>query len=153
MAIMEYLDEIHPRPPLLPPDPRGRARVRGLSQIAVADAHPLSVPRVRNYLAQTLKLDAGQIAAWVRHWQTEALRAFESHLANESDTGRYCHGDSITLADICLAGQVAGAQYVDVEIAAFPTVARIHDVCMREEAFASAHPLRQPGAPAKLPAH
>jgi maleylacetoacetate isomerase len=150
LAIMEYLDETHPRPPLLPSDPRGRARVRGLSLIAVADAHPLSVPRVRNYLAQTLKLEQGQVAAWVRHWQTEALRALESHLANESDTGRYCHGDNVTLADICLAGQVVGAQYVEVDVAAFPTVARIHAACMQEEAFARAHPLRQPGAPASV---
>ena len=150
MAIMEYLDEVHPLPRLLPPDSRGRARVRGLSQIAVSDAHPLSVPRVRNYLAQTLKLEPPQIAAWIHHWQTEALRAFESHLANEPETGRYCHGGSVTLADICLAGQVAGAQYVNVDISAYPTVVRIYDACMENEAFARAHPLKQPGAPEKV---
>jgi maleylacetoacetate isomerase len=146
MAIMEYLDETYPTPPLMPADARGRARVRGLSQIAVSDAHPLSVPRVRKYLGQVLKLDDQQVAAWIRHWQSEALAAFESHLANESATGRYCHGDSITIADICLAGQVVGAQYVNVEIKQYPTVARIYDACMQHDAFASAHPLRQPGA-------
>jgi maleylacetoacetate isomerase len=148
MAIMEYLEETHPHPRLLPADPRGRARVRGLSQIAVSDAHPLSVPRVRNYLGQTLKLDQNQVAAWVKHWQTEALGAFESHLSNETETGRYCHGDSVTLADICLAGQVVGAQYVQVDVKAFPTVARVYETCMQDDAFARAHPLRQPGAPA-----
>ena len=153
MAIMEYLDEIHPNPRLLPSDPRDRARVRGLSQIAVSDAHPLSVPRVRNYLAQALKLEPDQVAAWIRHWQSEALSAFESHLANEEATGRYCHGDSATLADICLAGQVVGAQYVKVDIGAYPTVARIYQTCMQDEAFASAHPLRQPGAPKDGAAH
>jgi maleylacetoacetate isomerase len=147
MAIMEYLDETYPDPPLLPRDARGRARVRGLSQVAIADAHPLSVPRVRNYLAQTLKLEQGQVAAWIKHWQSEALGAFENHLANETATGRYCHGDSVTLADICLAGQVVGAQYVNVDMSAYPTVARIHETCMQDEAFANAHPLRQPGAP------
>ena len=150
MAIMEYLEEVHPHPRLLPADSRGRARVRGLSQIAVSDAHPLSVPRVRNYLGQTLKLDQSQVAAWIRHWQTEALSAFESHLKNEKETGRYCHGDSVTLADICLAGQVAGAQYVQVDVKAFPTVARIYETCMQGDAFARAHPLRQPGAPASV---
>jgi maleylacetoacetate isomerase len=148
MAIMEYLEETHPHPRLLPADPRGRARVRGLSQIAVSDAHPLSVPRVRNYLGQTLKLDQNQVAAWIKHWQTEALGAFESHLSNGTDTGRYCHGDSVTLADICLAGQVVGAQYVQVDVKAFPTVARVYETCMQDDAFARAHPLRQPGAPA-----
>jgi maleylacetoacetate isomerase len=148
MAIMEYLEETHPHPRLLPADPRGRARVRGLSQIAVSDSHPLSVPRVRNYLGQTLKLDQNQVAAWIKHWQTEALGAFESHLSNEAETGRYCHGDSVTLADICLAGQVVGAQYVQVDVKAFPTVARVYETCMQDDAFARAHPLRQPGAPA-----
>jgi maleylacetoacetate isomerase len=150
MAIMEYLEETHPHPRLLPADPRGRARVRGLSQIAVSDAHPLSVPRVRNYLGQTLKLDQSQVAAWIRHWQTEALGAFESHLSNEKETGRHCHGDSVTLADICLAGQVVGAQYVQVDVKTFPTVARIFATCMQDDAFARAHPLRQPGAPAEV---
>jgi maleylacetoacetate isomerase len=150
MAIMEYLEEVHPHPRLLPSDPRGRARVRGLSQIAVSDAHPLSVPRVRNYLAQTLKLEPPQIAAWIKHWQSEALAAFESHLANEPETGRCCHGDNFTLADICLAGQVAGAQYVNVDIKGYPTVARIYEACMENDAFARGHPLRQPGAPEKV---
>ncbi len=150
MAIMEYLEETHPRPPLLPSDPRGRARVRGLAQIAVSDAHPLSVPRVRNYFTQVLKLESPQIVAWIKHWQSEALRAFESHLANEPETGRYCHGDSFTFADICLAGQVAGAEYVNIDIKSYPTVARIYAACMGNDAFARAHPLRQPGAPEKV---
>lgn len=148
MAIMEYLDETHPLPRLLPSDPRGRARVRGLSHIAVSDAHPLSVPRVRHFLTDEYKFDEAQLNNWLRHWQAEALRAFEWHLANEPETGTYCHGDSVTMADICLAGQAVGAGFFGVELAPYPTVARIVEACTAQEAFARAHPLKQPGAPA-----
>jgi maleylacetoacetate isomerase len=150
MAIMEYLNEVHPQPPLLPSDPRGRARVRGLSLIAVADAHPMSVPRVRNYLTGDLKLSQEQMLAWVRHWQAEALRALETHLTRDKLTGKYCHGDAVTLADICLAGQVVGSGFFQTDMKPYPTVQRIFDTCMQIEAFARAHPLKQPGAPEKV---
>ena len=150
MAIMEYLEETHPQPPLLPRDAKGRARVRGLCQIAVSDAHPMSVPRVRNYLTNELKLDQPTLLAWVRHWQNEALRAYETHLTNNSGTGRYCHGDAVTLADICLVGQAVGSGFFDVDVKAYPTVSRIVDRCFENEAFAKAHPLKQPGAPASV---
>jgi maleylacetoacetate isomerase len=150
MAIMEYLEETHPEPPLLPRDAKGRARVRGLCQIAVSDAHPMSVPRVRNYLTNELKLDQPTLLACVRHWQNEALRAYETHLTNGTGTGRYCHGDSITLADICLAGQAVGSGFFDVDVKAYPAVSRIVDRCFENEAFARAHPLKQPGAPASI---
>jgi maleylacetoacetate isomerase len=150
MAIMEYLEETHPQPPLLPRDPKGRARVRGLCQIAVSDAHPMSVPRVRNYLTNELKVDQPTLLAWVRHWQSEALRAYETHLTNNAGSGRYCHGDAITLADICLVGQAVGSGFFDVDIKAYPACARIVDRCMQNEAFAKAHPLKQPGAPASV---
>jgi maleylacetoacetate isomerase len=150
MAIMEYLEETHPNPPLLPRDAKGRARVRGLCQIAVSDAHPMSVPRVRNYLTNELKLDQPTLLAWVRHWQNEALRAYETHLTNGTGSGRYCHGDAITLADICLVGQAVGSGFFDVDVKAYPAVSRIVDRCFENEAFAKAHPLKQPGAPASV---
>ena len=150
MAIMEYLEETRPQPPLLPRDPIGRARVRGLSQIFVSDAHPMSVPRVRNYLTGELKLDNDTMLKWVRHWQNEALRAAETHLSRDKATGKHCHGDAVTLADICLAGQVVGSGFFDVDVKAYPTVSRIYDACMQIDAFARAHPLKQPGAPASV---
>jgi maleylacetoacetate isomerase len=150
MAIMEYLEDVHPHPRLLPSDPRGRARVRGLCQIAVSDAHPMSVPRVRNYLTQELGLPQETMLKYVRHWQSEALRAYETHLSRDKETGRFCHGEAPTLADICLVGQAVGAGFFDVDVKAYPTVARIVDACMQIDAIARAHPLKQPGAPAKV---
>jgi maleylacetoacetate isomerase/maleylpyruvate isomerase len=150
MAIMEYLEETRPQPPLLPRDPLGRARVRGLCQIVVSDAHPMSVPRVRNYLTNDLKLSQDQMLGYVRHWQSEALRALEAHLSRDATTGRYCHGDAVTLADICLAGQVVGSGFFQTDINPYPTVQRIFDACMRIDAFARSHPLKQPGAPEKV---
>jgi maleylacetoacetate isomerase len=150
MAIMEYLEETHPKPALLPSDPRGRARVRGLSQICVSDAHPMSVPRVRNYLTQDMKLPNDTMIGWVRHWQNEALRALETHLARDKETGRYCHGDSVTIADICLVGQAVGSSFFEVGLQPYPTVKRIVDGCMQVDAIARSHPLKQPGAPASV---
>jgi maleylacetoacetate isomerase len=148
MAIMEYLEEVYPQPPLLPKDARGRSRVRGLSQIVVSDAHPLSVPRVRNYLTQTLKLNHDQMHEWVRHWQIEALQTLETLLSRDKETGCYCHGDAITIADLCLVGQAVGSSFFDVGLKPFPTVNRIVDTCLENDAIARAHPLKQPGAAA-----
>ena len=147
LAIIEYLDETHPNPPLLPSDPRGRARVRGLAQLVAADSHPLIVPRVREYLEHEFKLDEAARTKWCRHWHTAALTALETHLQSH-ETGRYCHGDTITLADICVASQAAGAKFFDVDTAPFPNFARITNELAKIDAFARAHPLQQPGAPA-----
>jgi maleylacetoacetate isomerase/maleylpyruvate isomerase len=147
LAIVEYLDETHPDPPLLPKDARGRARVRGLAQLVACDSHPLIVPRVREYLEHELKIDEAARNAWCRHWHRAALTALEAHLQDKA-TGRYSHGDSVTLADICLASQAAGAQFFKVDLAPFPTFRRIVETCMANDAFARAHPLQQPGAPA-----
>jgi len=114
LAIIEYLDETHPNPPLLPRDARGRARVRGLAQIVACDSHPLIVPRVREYLEHEFKLDEPTRIKWCQHWHIAALMALEAHL-KDAATGRYCHGDAITLADICLASQAAGAKSFSVD--------------------------------------
>jgi maleylacetoacetate isomerase len=150
MAIMEFLEETYPQPPLLPKDARGRARVRGLSQIVVSDAHPLSVPRIRNYLLKDLKLSEDQMHQWVRHWQTEALKTLETLLSRDKETGLYCHGDQITIADICLVGQAVGSSFFKVDLGTYPTVARIVAEANKNEAIARAHPLKQPGAPASV---
>jgi maleylacetoacetate isomerase len=148
LAIIEYLDETHPNPPLLPKDPRGRARVRGLSQIVACDSHPLIVPRVREYLSHEFEVDEAGVTKWAQHWHRAALGALEEHLAGEKETGTYCHGEQVTVADICIASQIAGANFFKVDLAAYPTVARIAATCMKNDAFARAHPLKQPGAPA-----
>jgi maleylacetoacetate isomerase/maleylpyruvate isomerase len=147
IAIMEYLEETQPQPPLLPRDAKGRARVRGLALIAAADGHPLVVPRIRSYMEKELKLDEPTRNKWLAHWTLEALKAIEAHLKNEKETGRFCHGDSPTMADICLAGQVVGAVgYFKCDVSGVPTCMRIYEECMKIEAFNKAHPLKQPGA-------
>jgi maleylacetoacetate isomerase len=147
LAIIEYLDERFPQPPLLPSDLRARARVRGLAQIVACDAHPLVVPRVRNYLAQEIKLDEAGTMKWCRHWASEGLKALEAHLSRDQETGTYCHGNQITVADLCLVSQAVGGRFFEVDMTPFPTVARIAEACLKQDAFARAHPLEQPGAP------
>lgn len=148
MAILEYLEETYPQPPLLPGDARSRARVRGIAQIAVADGHPIIVPRVRNYLERELHLDEAARNRWCAHWMLKALEAIEGHLAGERETGRYCHGDALTIADICLASQVIGAtSYFHCDTSGVPAVMRVFGECMKLQAFERAHPLKQPGAP------
>jgi len=152
LAILEYLEETCPEPPLLPRDARGRARVRGLALIVACDGHPLIVPRIRNYLERELHVDEAARNRWLQHWTLKALEALEAHLAKERETGRFCHRDAPTFADICLAGQVFAAGYFDAETTAMPTVMRIFDECMKIDAFDRAQPLKQPDAP-KSPAH
>jgi maleylacetoacetate isomerase len=147
LAIIEYLDETRPEPPLLPKEPRARARVRALAQIVACDSHPLVVPRVRDYLERELGLDEPKRTRWIHHWIGESLKALETQLAGSLDTGRYCQGNAITIADICLVSHTVGAELFKYNTAPFPTVRRIVDACMQNEAFVRAHPLRQPGAP------
>ncbi len=152
LAIIEYLEEICPEPPLLPKDPRGRARVRGLSLIVACDAHPLIVPRIRNYLEREMHQDEAARNRWLQHWTLKALEALEAHLAKERETGRFCHGDTPTMADLCLASQVFAAGYFDTPTTGVPTVKRIFDECMKIDAFDRSQPTKQPDAP-KSPTH
>ncbi|HXW41990.1 MAG TPA: maleylacetoacetate isomerase [Xanthobacteraceae bacterium] len=149
LAIIEYLDETVPNPPLLPRDPRGRARVRGLSQLVACDSHPLIVPRVREYLQHEFSFDEAAVHKWCQHWHLAAITALETHLKDKA-TGRYCHGDTVTMADICLASQAAGAKYYAVDTSPFANFTRIVNTLSQIDAFARAHPTKQPGAPTAL---
>jgi maleylacetoacetate isomerase len=148
LAIIEYLEEVHPEPALLPADARGRARVRSLALLFAADHHPLIVPRVRRYLTEQLKVDDDQRNGWIRHWFREGPVQGETKLASDPATGRFCHGDAPGIADLCLISQVTGAKNFKVDISDLPVVNRIADACLAIDAFACAQPLRQSGAPA-----
>ena len=147
LAIIEYLNETQPQPPLLPKDPRGRARVRGLSLIAAADGHPLITPRIRNYLEKEMRQDEAARNRWLAHWTMRALDAIEGHLSREKETGRFCHGDQLTIADICVVSQLIGAlAYFNCDTSAVPRAMRVYNACMEMDAFSRAHPLKQQAA-------
>jgi maleylacetoacetate isomerase len=147
LAIIEYIDETHPEPPLLPADARSRARVRGLAQIIAADTHPLIVPRVRGYLENVLQVDEPGRNRWIEHWTMKGLQGVEAHLHKESEDGRFCHGNTPTIADICLASQVFGAQLFKFDTSSVPRVMQIFGECMKVPAFERSQPMKQPGAP------
>jgi maleylacetoacetate isomerase len=147
LAILEFLDESYPQPPLLPADPHGRARVRSLAQMLAVDTHPLITPRVRQYLTTTGGFDAAAWRAWQLQWFGTGLRAVEARLASEAGTGRFCHGDQPTMADICLASISAVMRVFKIQFDDLPTATRIMAECEKLEAFAAADPSRQAGAP------
>lgn len=147
LAILEYLEEVQPDPAILPPDPAGRARVRSLAGMLASDTHPLIVPRVIKYLSGTAGMDAAALLAWRTNWLTTGLQAFERRLAVEAGTGTFCHGEQITIADICLASIKIVLPIFKVEVAATPIVDRIFAACESHEAFMRAAPSRQFGAP------
>ncbi len=146
LSIIEYLDEIYPEPPLLPPDAAGRARVRALSYAVACDIHPLNNLRVLDYLAEPLSHDDAAIADWFRHWAVVEFTALEKRLSREPQTNTFCHGDAPTMADICLAAQVINNKRFDLDMLPFPTISRIHEACMADDAFARAAPMEQPDA-------
>jgi len=144
LAIIEYLDETHPDPPLLPKHPADRARVRALAEIVACDIHPINNLRVLRYLTHTLGHDEGEIATWYNHWIDAGFRALEALLASDSRTGLCCHGDRPGLADIALVPQVVNAERYKLDMSPYPTIARIFEGCMRLPAFQAAHPDNQP---------
>lgn len=146
LAIIEYLEETHPEPPLLPAEPLARARVRSLSLQIACDIHPLNNLRVLKYLRSEFGQDDEGVNRWYRHWVVEEFNSLEQRLAHDGATGTYCHGDSITLADVCLVPQVYNAERFQVDMAPYPTIARIHAACQQLPAFADAAPENQPDA-------
>lgn len=148
IAILEYLEEAHPEPALLPADAAGRARVRALAQSIACDIHPLNNLRVLKYLKRTLGVDDETKDAWYRHWINVGLTSIEAMLAGNPATGRYCHGDQVTLADVVLVPQVFNARRFNCDLSAMPTINRIVEACAELEAFVQAEPARQPDAEA-----
>ena len=148
LAILEYLEEQYPEPPLLPAEPHARAHVRALAQVVAVDAHPFVVPRVRKYLQHELGLDEPTRMKWLRYWLDSATRVVEEQLSRDSRTGRFCYGDAPTIADICLVAHLTSAKMLyDCDLAPYPTAKRIFETCMQLDPFINAHPARQPDAP------
>jgi maleylacetoacetate isomerase len=146
LAILEYLDEKYPEPPLLPADVAARAWVRGLALINIADSHPLIVPRVRHYLLDELQVGQEKMLGWIQHWLGAGLAAMEALLAEHGESGGFCHGEWPTIADIALVTQVTPARTFECDLAPYKRVMRVYDSCMAIPAFADAHPSKQPDA-------
>ncbi|MBF5093129.1 maleylacetoacetate isomerase [Azospirillum sp. INR13] len=147
LAIIEYLDETHPSPPLLPADPLGRARVRALALAVACDIHPLNNLRVLGRL-KAMGHSQEEVDDWYRHWIGVGLTALEAQLAGDLRTGRFCHGDAPGLADILLVPQLANARRLACPLDGYPTLLRIDEACRALPAFAAAAPDRQPDAEA-----
>jgi maleylpyruvate isomerase len=143
MAIIEYLDETYPEPPLLPPDPTGRARVRALADIVACDIHPINNLRVLRYLSRELDHDQAAIETWYNHWIATGFAALERLLAADSRTGDFCDGDRPGLADIALVPQAVNSERYRLDLSPYPTIVRIYANCMKLDAFSRAHPNSQ----------
>lgn len=146
LAIIEYLEETHPQPPLLPQSPLDRAWVRGIALSIACDIHPINNLRVLRYLVRTLKVSEDDKNAWYRHWCEQGLAALETTLSRDARVGTFCYGDSPTLADCCLVPQVANAQRLSCDLSGMPTIMRINEACLALDAFARAAPAVQPDA-------
>ena len=148
LAIVEYLDEVHPKSaPLLPADARSRARVRSLALAIACDIHPLNNARVLQYLEHELHIAQDARERWTRHWIGLSFAALEGLLGSDLATGRFCHGDEPTLADVLLIPQVYNARRWQLDLTAYPTLLRIEQTCLELEAFQRALPENQPDAP------
>jgi maleylacetoacetate isomerase len=147
LAIIEYLDETHPEPPLLPGHPADRARVRAIAQTIACEVHPLDNLRVLRYLIHSLNQDEKAVEGWYNHWIALSFGALEKTLAEDGQAGDFCHGDDPTLADICLVPQYFNARrYPSFDFAPYPTLTRIFENCLKLEAFDKARPDKQPDA-------
>jgi maleylacetoacetate isomerase len=146
LAIMEYLDEVYPGAKLLPADPPDRAYVRAFSQIIACEIHPLNNLRTLKYVRSAYKLDEEGVNAWYRHWIAEGFQMMESFLERERKYGKFCFRDQVTMADCCLVPQVFNAQRYHCDLKSYPTVMRIHEACMKLDAFVLAQPSKQPDA-------
>ena len=142
MAIIEYLDETHPQPPLLPGGPLDRARIRSLAQLIACDIHPLNNLRILKYLKREMNQTQDAIDSWYRHWCTQGLSAYERQLAGAS-AGDFSHGNQVTMADVCLEPQIFNAQRFEVDMKQFPKTLAIFERCMKLEAFDAAQPSKQ----------
>jgi maleylacetoacetate isomerase len=143
LAIIEYLEEVHPTPALLPRDLVARARVRALALIPACEIHPLQNLRVLKYVRETYGQDEAGSFAWGRHWNEVGLEAYENMVAGNPNTGTYSHGDVPTVADICLVPQIFGAKRFGTDLSRFPTVMAIYETCMKLDAFDRAQPGKQ----------
>jgi maleylacetoacetate isomerase len=143
LAIIEYLDEVHPLPPLLPEAPEDRARVRGMAQLIACDIHPLNNLRVLQYLEGPLAQAPGTRDAWYRHWIDAGFAALEEMLGRDASRGRFCFGESPTIADVCLVPQVFNARRFSVELSAYPCIVAIDAACRELAAFEGAAPEKQ----------
>lgn len=148
IAIIEYLDETHPQPALLPADALGRARVRALSLDIACEIHPLNNLRVLRYLTRDLKVGEDDKNRWYSHWVETGLEAVERQLAGNPATGRFCHGDTPSMADVLLVPQIFNAQRMACRLDHVPTVMRVFDACMKLDAFTRSQPSACPDADA-----
>lgn len=148
MAIMEYLDETWPTPPLMPATARDRQRVRSLAQVIACDIHPLNNLRVLQFFEHTWNVPQAEREAWVRHWIQVGFEALETTLCDNPSTGTYCDGEVPTMADCCLVPQIYNAERFGVDMARYRTLRRINEACLALEAFDAARPENQPDAPA-----
>ena len=146
LAIIEYLDEVYPAPPLLPSDPLGKAKVRGIAGLIACDIHPLNNLAVLNYLRDQLTAEEEARLAWYRHWVKEGFDGLELILGANVETGQFCFGDTPTVADICLVPQVVNAKRFNCNLARYPKILRIFEECMSLSQFADADPMNQPEA-------
>jgi maleylacetoacetate isomerase len=146
LAIIEYLDETQPKTPLLPKDAPGRARVRSLAMLIACEIHPINNLRVLQHLKRALGQNDEQVNAWYRHWIADGLAKFEASLANTKGSGKFCHGDTPTMADCCLVPQIFNAQRYKCDIAPYPATMRVFAECMKLDAFDRAQPSKQPDA-------